>query len=96
MTQVASPQEHSGVSRRIDGFGWALAFIWVGVALLADVHWGWLLAGLGVITLGAQVVLRAAHERTSRFWITCGVVLLGSGVWDLFRLRWPLAPVCSF
>ena len=93
MTHAGSTQETTGVSRRIDGFGWALAFIWVGVALLAGLGWGWLLAGLGVVTLGAQAVLRIVHEKTSGFWIACGVVLLASGLWELLRLHWPLAPV---
>jgi len=93
MTQAGTPQENTVRSHRIDGFGWALAFIWVGVALLAGLGWGWLLAGLGLVTLGAQAVLRVLHERMSGFWIACGVVLLGSGIWELFRLQWPLAPM---
>jgi hypothetical protein len=93
MTQASTPQETGGPARRIDGLGWALAFIWAGVALLADIGWGWLLAGLGVIILGAQAALRMSRARTSGFWIACGVVLLGSGVWELLRLQWPLAPV---
>jgi hypothetical protein len=91
MIQVV--QQDTPFNRRAEGLGWALAFIWVGAALLAGLSWGWLLLGLGVITLGAQASLRLLHGRTSGFWIACGVVLFGSGVWELFHLQWPLAPV---
>jgi hypothetical protein len=93
MTQPSTAQQTSRLSHRIDGGGWAFAFIWVGVALLADVGWGWLLVGLGLIMLAGQGALRLAHEPSSGFWIACGATLLGSGIWQLLDLRWPLAPV---
>jgi hypothetical protein len=93
MTQPSTAPQSSHLSHRIDGGGWALAFIWVGVALLADVGWGWLLIGLGLITLAGQGALRLAHAPSSGFWVAGGALLLGSGIWQLLELRWPLAPV---
>lgn len=93
MTQTSAIQEKSATWRRVDAFGWALSFIWLGVALLANVGWAWLLIGLGAITLGSQAALRAYHEKTSGFWIACGLVLLASGLWQLFGLTWPLMPI---
>lgn len=79
-------------ARRVDAFGWALAFIWVGVAMLANVGWAWLLIGLGVIVLGSQAAARLFQGRTSVFWIACGLVLLAGGLWQLLGLALPLTP----
>jgi len=38
--------------RRIDAIGWGVFFIWIGVALLADLGWGAGFIGIGVIILG--------------------------------------------
>jgi hypothetical protein len=38
--------------RRCDSLGWAVFFIWVGIALAADVGWGVGFIGVGLIILG--------------------------------------------
>ncbi len=38
----------------LDAVGWALFFIWTGVALLADLGWGVGLIGVGLIILGTS------------------------------------------
>ena len=53
-------------ARRIDGAGWGLFFLWVGVALLLDVGWGIGLLGVGILTLAMQVVRRASTGRSSK------------------------------
>ena len=45
----------SEAARRIDTTAWALFFIWVGIAMLMEVPWGWFLVGVGVLTLAAQL-----------------------------------------
>lgn len=39
--------------RRIDAIGWGLFFIWIGIAVLADVGWGIGLIGVGVLILAS-------------------------------------------
>jgi len=39
--------------RKLDAIGWGIFFIWVGIALLADVGWGVGCIGVGVIILPA-------------------------------------------
>ncbi|RWM06127.1 MAG: hypothetical protein EOR72_32150 [Mesorhizobium sp.] len=87
----ASPKSELG--RRIDTGAWAAFLIWVGVSILANVGWGWFLAGLGIIVLSAQAALRIADEKIDAFWLVCGLVFLVAGIWEIFNLRWPLAPL---
>jgi hypothetical protein len=37
--------------RKLDAIGWGLFFIWIGIALLADVGWGIGLMGIGLLIL---------------------------------------------
>ncbi len=83
----------SEAARRIDATAWALFFIWVGIAMLMEVPWGWFLVGVGVLTLAAQLFHWQMDNKIDRFWIACGVVFLAGGVWMLLQIQWPLAPL---
>ncbi len=83
-----------GVLRsQVDAIAWALFFIWVGVAILADIGWGWFLIGIGVIVLGAQLALSRSDEAVDGAWIVIGTVFLAGGIWQVLGITWPLAPV---
>ena len=43
------------LGRKLDAVGWGLFFIWIGIAVLADMGWGVGLIGVGLIILGALV-----------------------------------------
>jgi hypothetical protein len=81
------------LSRRGDAIAWALFFIWIGVALLADIGWGWSLLGVSAIILGSQAVLYLSGEKIGGFSVACGLVFLAAGLWELLGLTWPLAPL---
>lgn len=58
MSEANSNQElkiaqRKTLDRKIDAVGWGLFFIWMGIAVLADVGWGVGLIGAGLIILGA-------------------------------------------
>jgi hypothetical protein len=94
--QPGHPQvsaDHGERSRYIDSVAWALFFIFVGVAMLAQVPWGWFLVGIGVVTAGAQIVRWQTGLKVESFWVACAAVFLAGGVWDLLTLPLPLAPV---
>jgi hypothetical protein len=38
--------------RKLDALGWGLFFLWMGIAVLADVGWGVGFLGVGLIILG--------------------------------------------
>jgi hypothetical protein len=41
------------LERKADALGWGLFFIWIGIAVLADVGWGVGFLGVGLIILGS-------------------------------------------
>lgn len=86
-----SPRTERG--RRIDTAAWAAFLIWFGASILANVGWGWFLAGLGIIVLVAQAALRIASEKNDGLRLIGGAVFLIAGIWEIFNLRWPLAPL---
>lgn len=86
-----SPRSELG--RRIDTAAWAAFLIWFGASILANVGWGWFLAGLGIIVLVAQAALRIASEKNDGLWLIGGAVFLVAGICEIFNLQWPLAPL---
>lgn len=73
--------------------GWALFFIWVGIAFLAGFHIGVGLLGIGVITLGVQIARKQANLQLEGFWVVIGLLFLLGGLWELFEPTLPLLPI---
>jgi hypothetical protein len=78
---------------RLDTIGWALFFIWVGVAWLADLGTGIALLGIGVVTLGTQLLRKLVGIRVDVFWLVVGVLLVLGAVWDMLAVRLALLPL---
>ncbi len=78
---------------RFDAAGWALFFIWVGVAWLADVGVGVGLLGVSVITLGMQGLRKIYGVPVEGFWILVGFGFAIAGFWQWFAIETPLAPL---
>lgn len=88
---------------RIDTIGWAAAFIWAGLVLLAEAKnfsanfswwdgWAVFFTGAGVIVL-TQVVIRLLIPNFRKKVVSgliFGLILLGIGLGDLLDLFWPL------
>lgn len=83
---------NSTFSRSVDSAGWALFFVWVGVALLADIGWRWSLIGTAIIVLGVQLVLSFRKQRMDVFMTAVGAVLLIGTIADMFGSAWSLVP----
>lgn len=82
-----------GIAGRLDAIGWGAFFIWVGVALLADVGWGPALLGIGLITLGGQLARWLYGLPLEGFWLVVGSAFMLGGVWQLLDVTLPLLPV---
>jgi len=80
-------------SKRLDTIGWALFFIWVGLAVILDLPWGIGLIGVGVITLAMQFIRKSLGLAFERFWILVGLCFLLGGIWDLFTIELPIGPI---
>lgn len=88
-----SLQTKSTTARQVDAIAWAVLLIWIGIALLTDLGWGWALLGTSAIILGAQGIISQRGEPVEGFAVLCGIVFLIGGTWIIFGLTWPLAPV---
>ena len=77
---------------RFDAAGWAIFFIWVGIAWLADVGIGVGLLGVAAITLGMQALRRVRGVPVEGFWVLVGIGFAVAGLWQWFDIQQPLAP----
>ena len=81
------------VAHKLDAAAWGLFFVWVGVALIADVGWGVGLLGVGVITLGAQWARKNFDLAIEGFWVAVGLLFALAGVWEMVGVRFSLVPI---
>lgn len=88
-----SSTEKSERARQIDSVAWAVFFIWVGAAMLAQIPWGWFLVGIAVLILAVQLGRWQMGMPIESFWVACGTVFLAGGLWTLLDLPLPLAPI---
>ncbi|MCP4202420.1 MAG: hypothetical protein GY769_10870 [bacterium] len=85
--------ERRGLAGRLDAIGWGAFFVWVGVALLADVGWGPALLGIGLIILGGQIARWLYRLRLEGFWLLVGAGFLLGGLWRVVDATLSLLPV---
>ncbi len=85
--------EKDSFALKLDGISWALFLVWIGIALWADVGWGWGLLGVAAIILGGAVIRRIKKLPVEGFSVGIGIVFLAVGLWELFRVSWPLVPI---
>lgn len=83
---------NSRIARSIDSVGWALFFMWVGIALLANLSWTVSLIGTAAIILAVQAILFFRRERLDVFMSAVGVVLLIGAVADVYGSPMSLFP----
>ena len=87
------PPESSERESLLDAIGWSLFFIWIGVAWLIGVESGYILLGIGILTLLVQAARRLFGVRVEGFWVLIGCGFFVAGYWELWNLNIPLAPV---
>ncbi len=85
-------REKGALSHKLDAIGWGLFFIWMGIAFLLDVGWGWGMIGIAVIILGEALTRKKLSLNIGGFWIVIGLLFLAGGIWELADVPLPLAP----
>ena len=95
MTQpISEPSaDKSSSVRQLDHIAWSIFFIWVGIAMLVELPWGWFFLGIAVQILAVQFARWQIGAGVEGFWVACGVAFLLGAIWQLLRLAWPLLPV---
>jgi hypothetical protein len=84
--------EESTVEKRVDAVGWALFFIWTGVAFLAHISWGVGLIGVGAIMMGIQLARKYYHLGLQGFPVVIGSILILAGIKEIVGVQFSLLP----
>lgn len=92
----APPRRPREVAKRLEAASWGVFFLWVGCALLLDLSIGVGLVGVGAIALITQLVRKLLGLPTEGFWVLIGLGFVIGGVWNLYAVGVPLAPVLLF
>ncbi len=79
--------------RKLEGVGWGIFFIWLGIAFLANIGWGAGLLGVGVIALGSQGARKYFGLHVERFGLVIGIVFVLWGIWDLLKIQFGALPI---
>lgn len=90
MTRFMERHDRSG---KFEAIGWALFFIWIGVAWIADVGLGVGLLGVAAIIIGMQVVRKVSDVPVEGFWVLVGLGFAVAGFWQWYDFQLPLAPI---
>ena len=85
-------ERHDRTSK-YDAAGWALFFIWVGIAWLAGFSLGVGLLGVAAITLGMQAIRKASGVPVEGFWVLVGIGFAVAGLWQWLDIQLQLAPL---
>ena len=93
--EIKSPGElrDEALKRRLNVTARGLFFVWLGIAVLARLGWGWSLIGVGVIALGEQAARYKLNLKLSAAWTIGGAIFLIGGLWQLIHISFPLAPL---
>ena len=79
--------------KNLEAVGWALFFIWIGIAMLADFGFAIGLFGVGIITLGSQTARKYFNFKVEGFWVIAGLLFVLSGIWELLKIEFDLLPI---
>ena len=91
--QGSSPKK-SEFAGHLDSMARAIFIIWIAMAMLVAMSWGWFLVGLGILILAAQLARSLMKIKIEGFRVAWGAVFLIGGLWTVLNIAsWPLAPI---
>jgi hypothetical protein len=90
---AATIEDGRATTHKLDEFVWSFFFIWIGIALLANLGWGIGLLGVGILILGKQATRKYMALRLEMFGVVVGVLFVLCGIWELLSIRVSLIPI---
>ena len=90
--QLHITNSEESLARQLDAVSWGMFIIWIGVAILLDVGWGWGLFGVAAIILVGAAIRWFKALPIEGFWVAAGLMLLACAVWEFFAVSLPLIP----
>lgn len=75
------------LAEMLDATGWALFFIWIGIASFATLGWGIAFAGVGSLLLIAQLVRRYYALPISGPGLVFGTIFVVAGILQVFDIQ---------
>ena len=79
--------------KQMNTLGWALFFLWLGIALFMKFKLSTSLIGIGVIILGLQIARRIYNLKVEVFWIVVGACLLVFNLFKIPEVDLPVIPI---
>ena len=92
-TEEEKNLEKLNLSHKLSKTGWALFFIWIGIATLAKFEFATGVLGVGIIILIMQVIRKVTGLKFEGFWLFAGFIFLLSGFKEVFDTDFPVVPV---
>lgn len=90
---VETESTDGDLTGKLSAAGWGLFFVWIGIVYLGGLSTWLALVGIGVITLGMQLIRKTLGLAFERFWLVVGLLFLLGGIWDLSGTTLPLFPI---
>jgi len=81
-----SSTEKSELARQLHSTARAIFIIWIGIAMLLAISWGWFLVGLGILILAAQLAHSQMNIKIEGSWVAWGALFLVGGLWTVLNI----------
>ena len=91
--EARMPAGSGDLAGKLSAAGWGLFIIWIGISFLASLAAWITLLGIGVITLGMQVIRKSVGLSLEGFWVVVGFLFVLGGIWALLGTTVPLLPI---
>ena len=80
-------------ARKLDGAALGLLFIWVAIAMVAELGWGVGLLGVGIIILAKETLRLFRGIKIEGFWLVIGILFVVRGIATIMDKELPLVPI---
>lgn len=93
MVEEQNAINQTDLAQKLSAVGWSLFFIWVGISFLAKLDFGYGLLGVGIITLGMQLIRKIFNLKFEGFWLVIGLLFILGALGYLLDVSIPLVPI---